>query len=250
MGPVAAAVACDPSGGLSQLRFEKASLIFLLQAGGLVLCAGAVAAASVENTAATSLDSLEPRLLFAESGEGIALAGDRSKAIDCLAQAIGHEAANEPESGRQAVAQVILNRVRHRAFPNTVCGVVFQGSLRRTGCQFTFTCDGSLNRALSRRTWADALRIAGQAMEGQLPPTIGAATHYHADYVAPRWAPAMMRVSKIGAHIFYQFPGRAADDGGQFAVGVGAPEPGPSGRLHPYAFTPWGLTPAVSSAAN
>ncbi len=174
---------------------------------------------------------------------------ERSASIECLARAIGYEAANEPELGRQAVAQVVMNRVHHRAFPKTVCGVVFQGALRGTGCQFSFTCDGSQRRALSRRTWAAAVLIAGQAIDGLLPPSVGAATHYHADYVAPRWAPAMVRVGQIGAHIFYHFPGPA---GGRDArpdppTGVSADA---IGKSLPYSFSPWGLASKGNGGTN
>jgi len=72
---------------------------------------------------------------------------DRLRSIDCLADAIYYEAGNEPVEGQRAVAQVVLNRVRHPAYPNSVCGVVYQGAARRTGCQFSFVCDGSLARA-------------------------------------------------------------------------------------------------------
>ncbi len=176
---------------------------------------------------------------------GLAAPG-RDAEIECLAQAVAYEAANEPESGRQAVAQVVINRLHHRAFPKTVCGVVFQGSTRRTGCQFTFTCDGSLRRTLSARTWADSRRIAAQAIDGSLPPQVGAATHYHADYVAPRWAPAMVRVGQIGAHVFYHFPGRGDLAGaGSLAAGGGRPARSQRNRdPQPYRFTAWGLTAA------
>lgn len=149
-----------------------------------------------------------------------------------MAKAIAYEAGNEPETGREAVAQVILNRVAHRAFPKSVCAVVFEGSQRRTGCQFTFTCDGSLRRPVSARTWAAALRLAARAVDGLLPPTIGAATHYHANYVMPRWAPAMVRIDRIGAHIFYRFPGPGAAN-----IGVA----GGDTKTAVSPFNPWGL---------
>jgi spore germination cell wall hydrolase CwlJ-like protein len=162
------------------------------------------------------------------------LTGNQPAAIDCLAKAIAYEAGNEPLAGRQAVAQVILNRVSHRAYPKTVCGVVYQGSGRRTGCQFTFTCDGSLQRSLSRRTWDAALAVAQQALAGQLPATVGAATHYHANYVSPRWAPALIRVGVIGAHIFYQLPG--ARPAALSRMPATVPPVGDNG------FSPWGLS--------
>lgn len=168
--------------------------------------------------------------------------GDRAAAIGCLAEAIGHEAGNELEAGQQAVAEVILNRVAHRAFPKTVCGVVFQGAERRTGCQFTFTCDGARRRSLSSRTWERATRIAGQALDGLLPGTVGAATHYHADYVAPRWAPSLVRIRQLGTHIFYRFPGAA---GPPSAAAPGAAPP--QGSVQ---FSVWGLPAATLTARD
>ena len=133
-----------------------------------------------------------------------AATADRDQAIECIATAISYEAGNEPEAGQEAVAQIVLNRLRDPAFPKTACGVVYQGSERRTGCQFTFTCDGSLARTRPARSLANARRIAALALEGSLVPSIGAATFYHAYYVSPPWAARMERITRIGAHIFYQ----------------------------------------------
>lgn len=128
-------------------------------------------------------------------------------ALRCLTQAIYYEAAVEPLQGRRAVAQVILNRMRHPAYPHSVCGVVYQGSERRTGCQFSFTCDGSLLRAPSPGPWRQAEEIARAALAGQVEPSVGTATHYHADYVLPKWAFQLGKISQIGRHIFYRFNG-------------------------------------------
>lgn len=128
-------------------------------------------------------------------------------AFDCMTAAIYYEAANEPVTGQRAVAQVILNRVRHPAYPDTVCGVVFQGSERSTGCQFTFTCDGSLSRTPSRWLWVRAQSIAASALSGLVEPSVGHATHYHASYVLPYWAPKLTKLTTIGSHIFYQWNG-------------------------------------------
>jgi spore germination cell wall hydrolase CwlJ-like protein len=87
-------------------------------------------------------------------------ASAREQALTCLASAVYYEAGNQDADGERAVAQVVLNRVRHPAFPNSVCGVVYQGSTRTTGCQFTFTCDGSLARAPDRDGWRRASKIA------------------------------------------------------------------------------------------
>lgn len=131
-----------------------------------------------------------------------------ASALDCMTAAIYYEAANEPISGQRAVAQVIINRVRHPAFPNSVCGVVFEGSSRATGCQFTFTCDGSLARTPSPALWLRARAVASAALGGFVETSVGHATHYHAVYVMPYWAPSLTKLTTIGSHIFYQWKGQ------------------------------------------
>lgn len=128
-------------------------------------------------------------------------------ALKCLTQAVYYEAANEPELGKRAVAQVVLNRVRHPAYPDTVCGVVYEGA-NAAVCQFSFTCDGALLRAPMARQWAESRRVAEAALTGSVVPEVGSATHYHANYVLPRWAFTLGKLRQIGAHIFYRFPGR------------------------------------------
>jgi len=131
---------------------------------------------------------------------------DERRALLCMTQAVYYEAGFEPVEGRRAVAQVVLNRMRHPAFPKSVCGVVYQGA--GTGvCQFSFVCDGALYRAPARDAWARAEDIAHQALDGYVETAVGEATHYHADYVAPRWAPLLSKVAQIGQHIFYRWPG-------------------------------------------
>jgi hypothetical protein len=131
---------------------------------------------------------------------------DRRRALLCLTQAVYYEAGFEPIEGRRAVAQVVLNRMRHPAFPKSVCGVVYQGA-REPVCQFSFVCDGSLYRRPAAGAWKESERVARAALDGFVERTVGAATHYHADYVAPYWAPRLAKISQIGAHIFYRWPG-------------------------------------------
>ncbi|WP_366519915.1 cell wall hydrolase [uncultured Croceicoccus sp.] len=138
-----------------------------------------------------------------------AAASQRARAVDCLATAIYYEAGMEGADGRRGVAQVVLNRVRHKAYPNSVCGVVFQGAERRTGCQFTFTCDGSLARAPVPRRLAQAREIAEDALAGSVYAPVGLSTHYHADYVVPYWSQSLLKTAVVGTHIFYRSPGRA-----------------------------------------
>ena len=132
---------------------------------------------------------------------------DRVRAMNCLTQAIYYEAGFEPPEGRRAVAQVVINRMRHAGYPKSICGVVYQGAGRVTGCQFSFTCDGSLGRPPEPSAWADAQVVARQALSGAVEPSVGVSTHYHADYVAPYWAPTLVKLAQIGAHIFYRWTG-------------------------------------------
>jgi spore germination cell wall hydrolase CwlJ-like protein len=131
----------------------------------------------------------------------------RSQALNCLASAVYYEAGNQDADGERAVAQVVLNRVRHPAFPGTVCGVVYEGSTRPTGCQFTFTCDGSLNRQPDRDGWNRATQVAEAALSGVVYAPVGWATHYHANYVVPYWASSMAKNAVIGTHLFYRWSG-------------------------------------------
>ena len=133
--------------------------------------------------------------------------GDRMRSLECLTEAIYYEAAREPTEGQRAVAQVILNRLRHPAYPNTVCGVVFQGHERRTGCQFSFTCDGSLGRRPMAPYWQNARKVAEEALAGYVHAPVGYSTHYHANYVVPYWASSLVKSANIGTHIFYRWTG-------------------------------------------
>jgi Cell Wall Hydrolase len=133
-------------------------------------------------------------------------AADYARAHMCLTEAVYYEAALEPDAGQEAVANVILNRVRHPAYPKSVCGVVYQGSTRRTGCQFSYTCDGSLARKPVAHLWAKAEAVATRALSGCMWPGVGDATHYHANYVSPYWRSSLLTVAHIGAHIFYAIP--------------------------------------------
>ena len=133
---------------------------------------------------------------------------ERDRAVRCLANAIYYEAALESELGQRAVAQVVLNRVSHPEFPKSVCGVVYQGWERMTGCQFSFTCDGSLLRSPMPEIYRRAEQYAREAMAGYVVREVGTSTFYHADYVLPYWAPTLSKVQTIGRHIFYRWPGQ------------------------------------------
>jgi spore germination cell wall hydrolase CwlJ-like protein len=140
-------------------------------------------------------------------------ASERAQAMQCLTAAIYYEAANEPRMGKEAVAQVVLNRVRHPNYPKSVCGVVFQGSERYTGCQFSFTCDGSMARGPARWQWKESHDVAERALSGYVMAGVGSATHYHANYVMPYWSPTLVKVAQYGLHIFYRPTGPALLNG-------------------------------------
>jgi spore germination cell wall hydrolase CwlJ-like protein len=147
---------------------------------------------------------------------------DQLRSVDCLTAAIYYEAATEPVDGQRAVAQVVLNRLRHPAFPKTVCGVVFQGSERATGCQFTFTCDGALRRTPMAAYWQRAHKIAEEALAGKVYAPVGHATHYHTNWVVPYWSSSLVKVAIVGTHIFYRWAGgwgRPAAFSGRYAGG-------------------------------
>jgi spore germination cell wall hydrolase CwlJ-like protein len=151
---------------------------------------------------------------------------DRARAVGCLTMAVYYEAASESAEGQAAVAQVVLNRLRHPLFPKTVCGVVFQGSNLSTGCQFTFTCDGSLARRPSPVGWKRASEIAERALDGSVMKAVGEATHYHTMWVVPYWQPTLVKLTQIGAHIFYRWSGEAGRPGSFQGVYAGL-EPAP-----------------------
>jgi spore germination cell wall hydrolase CwlJ-like protein len=131
----------------------------------------------------------------------------QARATDCMAAAMLYEAGDDNE-GQRAVGQVIINRVRHPAFPKTICGVVFQGSERSTGCQFTFTCDGALVRHGWRpEQWARARTQAAASLGGQVFAAVGYSTHYHTDWVVPYWQSSLDKVAAVHTHLFFRWSG-------------------------------------------
>lgn len=221
----------------------------LMMAAALAAGAGVSAPASAQSPAVADWQA-PAQFLPPSSGAESPVA-----AMQCLALAISYEAGFEPLAGQEAVAQVILNRVRHRSYPDTVCGVVWQGSQRRTGCQFTFTCDGSLRRQRNTAALIAAQQVAVRVLAGQTEDHVRGATHYHANYVSPYWAPSLIRVRQIATHIFYRTPGAAPrGDGAPVILMLAASQPSSDERAAPPPdlpsadpaikngeYTPWGL---------
>ena len=160
----------------------------------------------VSPPATPSISKIEKgfRLKRTEKKEVLQKRDARLAEKDCLARAIYFEARSEPEAGQIAVANVIMNRVKSKSYPNTICGVVYDGAHRLNSCQFSFACDGKQDIPKGAKQWNKAQRLADAAMAGNASVrVISTATHYHADYVNPKWSGAMKRLIKIGRHIFY-----------------------------------------------
>ena len=156
--------------------------------------------APVSDSALAAATQAAPPFLGAPQTEA-----DAARALQCLAEAVYYEARSESIDGQRAVAQVVLNRVRDRAFPRSICGVVHQGSGRATGCQFSFTCDGSTAWAPGGAAWLRAQAVAQAALDGSVYAPVGSATFYHTRAVHPWWADSFTQVGTIGAHIFYRW---------------------------------------------
>ncbi len=139
----------------------------------------------------------------------------------CMAEAIYYEARGESRQGQLAVAEVVANRVRSGIYPNTVCGVVYQGSERSTGCQFSFTCDGSMKARPRGAAWREANALSTQVLMGMVRPVTNKATHYHTVAIDPYWSASLVETTRIGAHVFYRNPTRR-----ERAI-LNAPEPTP-----------------------
>jgi spore germination cell wall hydrolase CwlJ-like protein len=197
---------------------------------------GAVALAGTSDTTVTAAQPFSMRL-----GSAI----DRGRALECLTTAIYYEAATEPDDGQRAVAQVVLNRVRHPAFPGTVCGVVYQGSERASGCQFSYACDGAMARAPARAYWNRALRIAAVALNGYVFAPVGEATHYHTYAVTPAWNRSLVMTAAIGAHFFHRWQGYwGTPQAFKQVYRGGEPVPGP----HPRGLLPVMIAPIPLAA--
>lgn len=165
--------------------------------------------APVAPETARELNAAIPFVGLGPAAAGFRLAGDpasQQRATDCLAAAMWYEAGDDPV-GERSVGQVVLNRARHLAYPGTVCGVVFQGVERSTGCQFTFTCDGALARIPSADAWTRARTLARAMLQGEIDKSVGLATHYHTDWVHPIWSAQLEKIAQVETHLFFRWKG-------------------------------------------
>lgn len=161
---------------------------------------GVIAMAPIPDTAeAPSADDAS------DEAETELASGSHADAKACLATAIYFEARGESVKGQRAVGEVILARTRQPGRPKTVCGVVYEGSHRSTGCQFSFTCDGIADVVRNSNAWARAKRVAALVLTSRGRKKVSrGATHYHATSVRPYWASSMVKVARIGSHVFYR----------------------------------------------
>lgn len=152
------------------------------------------------------------RVTASVSGSGmnmIAQAKAASREKLCLAEAIYYEARSERLPGQKAVAEVVLNRVNNKHFPNTICGVVYEGAERTSGCQFSFTCDGSTAALPKGKSWARAQQVAEHMIVGASAPVTWRATHYHTTKVNPAWSKTLRQTRQFDTHVFYRFMPRS-----------------------------------------
>jgi spore germination cell wall hydrolase CwlJ-like protein len=224
LGIILACASCVPSPHSAGVLAPSAALAAVMQPAEQLDPAAReqVSRKAAEWLVPVSNDPAEPFLDSGQSGE------DHEPSLDCLTAAIYYEARSEPEDGQRAVAQVVLNRVRHPAFPSTVCGVVFQGHERSTGCQFSFTCDGSMTRGRrDSASWMRARRFAKEALDGYVFAPVGNATHYHTTAIRPYWAAYLRQSATVGSHIFYRWAGNAGE-ASAFRQTYGGLEPVPA----------------------
>ena len=139
---------------------------------------------------------------FMPSSTTITTAAVDDPEVKCIAQAVYFEARGEPFSGQIAVAQVVHNRTAKRT--KTYCEVVYEGSERLNGCQFSFACDGKSEKPAEKLAWLRAVNVASLVKDGKLRDLSGEATHYHANYVSPNWSKKLVHTTTIGNHIFYR----------------------------------------------
>src|SRR6056297_522780 len=132
--------------------------------------------------------------------------GDEQTA--CLSEALYFEARGESVKGQFAVAEVIMNRVDSAEFPDTICGVIHQGTGRKYQCQFTYTCDGNPEHIANQSAYGQVSKVARLMVEGAPRELTGGATYYHTRAVAPRWSRIFARTASIGVHHFYSKPTR------------------------------------------
>jgi spore germination cell wall hydrolase CwlJ-like protein len=133
-----------------------------------------------------------------------------SDAITCLSRTIYWEARGEEVAGMEAIANVVMNRLGHKGFPNTICEVVRQGS-EQGSCQFSWWCDGRSDEAQEDTSYEIAKEIARKALNRQLKDRTDGALYFHQQKVNPTWSTEYIKTVEVGAHVFYKPRGDASN---------------------------------------
>lgn len=137
---------------------------------------------------------------------------NRTQEWECLAEALYFEARGETVKGQFAVAEVIMNRVKSKRFPNSLCAVINQGTGKKYQCQFTYTCDGHAEVIAEPRAYTRVGKVADAIIGGKAPKLTEGATHYHTTAVRPSWSRVYKRTARIGVHLFYRHTWKSASN--------------------------------------
>ena len=137
----------------------------------------------------------------------------RASEHQCLSEAIYYEARSESRSGQLAVADVVKNRVKSKHYPNSICAVIYEGAHRPFACQFSFACDGSMDRAPKGKAWKRSQDMAQVSLTGFVPDLTKNSTHYHTVQIEPKWSKTLEFKAKIGFHKFYRPSWREKNSG-------------------------------------
>lgn len=182
----------------------------LVAAMGIILAtASAAIGASLTNHPSTDKVAVQPRqvvrVVEAQSPAADAAMAQLLAEHKCLSEVLYYEARGEGAGGQKAIAEVVFHRINRGQFGHSICAVVYEGK-GRPGCQFSFTCNGEINRPKQMAAWRESEKLAAQILTGQVPlrNATGGALNFHAVSVSPDWADTMDKTTQIGNHIFYR----------------------------------------------
>ena len=198
MDPSVLTIAARHDVGQSSVELDRRNTVLATRLEQTAQTQPQLVKASFAVTAPVGQPLLAPAAPYIASG---------ARELECLTQAVYYEARGETPKGQAAIAQVVLNRARSPNFPNSICGVVFQGAKGR-GCQFSFACNGAMRGRRETAAWNRAQKVAARALAGFVVAEVGTATHFHTTSVNPKWGPSLLRIGQIGLHVFYK-PTRA-----------------------------------------
>ncbi|WP_332768568.1 cell wall hydrolase [Pseudomonas sp. R1-1] len=190
-------------------------LVFTLLAGVASATEQAPIEAKAEEKAQVLEEKAADKVSSAPAPKSEAITPTEAQAVDpagaaplddpltCLARSIYWEAKGKDTPEMEAVASVVMNRLGHDGFPDTVCAVVKQGSESKS-CQFSWWCDGKPDQVKEDAEYALAKEIAGKALNRQLKDRTHGAMYFHDRRVHPGWANEYRRTAAIGKFQFYK----------------------------------------------